>query len=310
MEDIVLQTELLTEFEFVAPQDYVVRAIVLLPENIRLNEGVNEVIFGRTMKNWVAKSLDNFETRFVSLGEKDNPLEVVKPFIKDEDFTIVLFADTPLIKNTTVYDVVEYAQTKKLDFCKLPRGFIVSSQNFKSGKVEFSAEPNFVDKQDFFTVFDNSTLCKAKEVLKDRILEKHLKNKVVIDDKFTTFIDADVEIAKGVKISAFNVLKGKSFIDEGAQLLEYNKIEDSVVGKGVRICFSTLKNAKVEDNKVIGPFENINNLFSANNSCDSNNFDIEDSSNVEESSLNNSEKSFVNDNVFSENHSSDGEDDE
>lgn len=261
MEDIVLHTQLMTEFEFEAPQDFVVRAIVLLPENSRLNEGVNELIFGRTMKNWVAKSLDNFETRFVSLGERDNPLEVVKPFIKDEDFTIVLFADTPLIKNTTVYDVVEYAQTKKLDFCKLPRGFVVASQNFKNGNIEFSAEPNFVDKQDFFTVFDNLTLCKAKEVLKDRILEKHLKNKVVIEDKSTTYIDVDVEVAKGVKIAPFNVLKGNTFIDEGSQLLEYNKIEDSVVGKGVRITFSYLKNAKVDDNSTVGPFENINSSF-------------------------------------------------
>lgn len=265
MEDIVLHTQLMTEFEFEAPQDFIVRAIVLLPENNRLNEGVNEEIFGRTMKNWVAKALDNFETRFVSLSEKDNPLETVKPFIKDEDYTIVLFADTPLIKNTTVYDVVEYAQTKKLDFCKLPRGFIVASQNFKAGIIELSSEPTFVDKQDFFTVFDNITLCKAKEVLKDRILEKHLKNKVVIDDKKTTFIDVDVEISKGVKICAFNVIKGKTFIDEGAQILEYNKIEDSVIGKGSRISFSILKNTKVEDNCAVGPFENLNNFTKTSN---------------------------------------------
>ena len=271
MEDIVLDTEIFTEFEFVAPQDFIVRAIVLLPENNRLNEGVNEEIYGRPMKNWVAKSLDNFETRFVSCGEKDNPTEIVKPFIKDEDYTIVLFADTPLIKNTTVYDVIEYAQTKKLDFCKLPRGFIVASQNFKAGKIELSAEPNFVDKQDFFTVFDNITLCKAKEILKDRILEKHLKNKVVIDDKNTTFIDVDVEIAKGVKICAFNVLKGKTFIDEGANILEYNKIEDSIVGKNSRVSFSVLKNAKIKDNCVVGPFENLNNfdlLVTSNKSGD------------------------------------------
>ena len=95
-----------------------------------------------------------FDCSFVSFSEKDNPLEVVKPFIGEEDYTIVLFSDTPVLKASTVLDVLDYATTKQLDFCKLPRGFIVNSQNFKSNKIEISAEPKFVEKEDFFAVFD------------------------------------------------------------------------------------------------------------------------------------------------------------
>ena len=118
MEDFVLQTQILTQFELEDPKDFVVRAIILLPNSMRLNKGYDEMLMGRSMKNWVSKAVENFETKFVEISEKDNTLEIVKKHIEDEDFTIVLYADTPLIKNTTIYDVVEYAQTKMLDFCK------------------------------------------------------------------------------------------------------------------------------------------------------------------------------------------------
>ena len=175
MNEFVLSSEILTEFEFESPKDYKVNAIVLLVENSRLNEGYSLNLLGKQMKDWVRDTVSHFDCKFVLLEEKDNPLEVVKPFIEDEDYTIVLFSDTPLLKSSTVLDVLDYATTKQLDFCKLPRGFIVNSQNFKSNKIETSAEPNFVEKEDFYSVFDCKTLATAKTVLKNRILEKQSK---------------------------------------------------------------------------------------------------------------------------------------
>lgn len=257
MNDFVLSTEILTEFELETSKDYNVKAIVLLVENSRLKDGYSLNMFGKEMKDWVRDSVNHFDCTFVNLNEKENPLEVVKPYIGEEDYTIVLFSDTPLVKASTVLDVLDYATTKNLDFCKLPKGFIVSSQNFKAGKIELSAEPNYVDKDDFFVVFDCLTLATAKNILKNRIIEKHLKNKVIINNINSTFIDSQVEIAPFVEIYSNNVLKGNTVVCEGVKLKENNVIENSIIKNNAEVFYSVLKNVEIEENTKIGPFANL-----------------------------------------------------
>ncbi|MBR1985230.1 MAG: hypothetical protein IKA31_05745 [Clostridia bacterium] len=255
MNEFVLSTEILTEFEFESPKDYKVNAIVLLVENSRLNEGYSLDMLGKQMKEWVRDCVSHFDCKFVSLQEKDNPLEIVKPFIGEEDYTIVLFSDTPVLKASTVLDVLDYATTKQLDFCKLPRGFIVNSQNFKANKIETSAEPNFVEKEDFFAVFDCKTLATAKTILKNRILEKHLKNKVIINDLNSVVIDCQVEIAPFVEINSNNVIKGNTKIEKLVKLKENNVIENCLINEGCEIFCSVLKNTTIESKNKIGPFK-------------------------------------------------------
>jgi len=254
MEDILLTTQIMHEFELEEVNDCSFRAIVLLVQNSRLKESSNETIMGRTMKDWLAKSLVNFDVSYVDYNPKDDVFDVILPHLGKEDYTIVLYSDTPLIKNTTIYDIVEYVQTKSVDFCKLPRGFIVKTNIAYTKNFALSAEPNFVDSEEFFTVFDNLTLNKAKQILKDRILERHLKNQVVIDDKNTVFIDADVEIESGVKISAFNVIKGKTNIAKNVTLNEYNLIENSNIGQNSTLVFCHIKDYNVEENSVLQHF--------------------------------------------------------
>ncbi len=256
MNEFVLSSEILTEFEFSSPKEYKVNAIVLLVENSRLKDnGYNLSLYGKQMKEWVKDSLSHFDVRFVSLTEKDNAFEVIKPFIKDEDYTIVLYSDTPLLKSATVLDALDYATTKQLDFCKLPRGFIIASQNFKNNKVENSAEPAFIDKEDFFAVFDCKTLSVAEKQLKNKILDKHLKNKVIIHDVKTTYIDSQVEIAPFVEIYAGNTIKGNTIIEKDVVLQENNVIENSRIKKGTKVLCSVLKNTQTKPDSFIGPFE-------------------------------------------------------
>ena len=255
MNEFVLSSEILTEFEFETPKEYKVNAIVLLVENSRLKDnGYSLSLSGKQMKNWVKDCVSHFDCTFVSLEEKDNPLEVIKPYIKDEDYTIILFSDTPLLTSTTVLDCLDYATTKQIDFCKLPRGFIINSQKFLNNNIEQSAEPAFVNQEEFFVVFDSKTLSQAKLQIKNRILERHLKNKVIIDDLNSVYIDYQVEIAPFVKIASNNVLKGETKIEEGVELQENNVIENCEILKNSKIFYSVLKNIKIEENSNIGPF--------------------------------------------------------
>ncbi len=258
MENFVLSSQIFTQFELEDQKEFNVRAILLLSGNKRFENLPQTDLLGLQMQDWVLKSLKNFDVKKVKLGEGEIPTEAIVPHLKDEDFTIVLFSDTPLIKNTTIYDALEYAQTKNLDFCKFPRGFIVKTQNFKAGKVFVSAEPNFLEKEDFFTVFDCASLDYAKQKLKRRIIEKHIKNGIVFDDSTSVYIEETVEIAKGVKIAPYNTIKGQTKIEEGVCLNAHNTIEDCDIKKNSNISFSCLKDVVIKENSNIGPFENLN----------------------------------------------------
>ena len=63
----------------------------------------------------------------VDYAEENDPIEVAKKYIKDEDYTIVLYDNTPLLKEKTILDLLDYTQTKRLDICLLPKGFILFS---------------------------------------------------------------------------------------------------------------------------------------------------------------------------------------
>lgn len=257
MEDFILSTQILTEFDFVAPKNYKVRAIVFLLESKKVVNLFERELLGNKMKNWVIDALNPIETTCIPLFEKEDCFEKAKQNIKDEDFTICLFSDTPLIKNSTIMELLDYAQTKDLDFCKLPRGFIVKSQNFKANNIILSADANFVDKQDFYCVFDETTLCCAKEILRKRILERHLKNGVTIEDLNTITIDYNVQIGKNVTIKQNNILRNKTIVEDDVILEPFNIVDNSVIGKKSVIVNSYVLNSKTAESAKIGPFEKL-----------------------------------------------------
>lgn len=254
MNNFVLTPEILTEFELETQNSYNVRAIVLLVENKRFKEAYNLNLLGKPMKDWVRNAVKNFENRFVTLEESDNPLEVIKPFIRDEDYTIVLFSDTPVLQENTVLEVLDYATTKNLDYCKLPRGFILKSQNFKANKIENSAEPTFISKEDFYTFFDGKTLSTCKQILKERILDIHTKNKVIIHDKNSTYIECNVEIAPFVEIYPFNSIRGETKIEKDVTLFEHNLIVNSTICQNNTLTSTYLENTILPQKSNLAPF--------------------------------------------------------
>ena len=257
MEDFILSTQILTEFNFVEPKKYKVRAIVFLVDSKKSNKLYEQELLGTKMQDLVANAVNSVETTFVMLSEKEDCFEKARQNIKDEDYTICLFSDTPLIKENTILEILDYAQTKGLDFCKMPRGFIVKSKNFVAGNIVLSADVNFVDKQEFFCVFDENTLCQAKSILRKRVLEKHLKNGVRLEDLNTIYIDNNVQIGKDVRVYQNCCLCGNTVIKDGATIKANSIITDSVIGDKSCIISSYIVNSIIKENSIIGPFEKL-----------------------------------------------------
>lgn len=257
MNDFILSTELLTEFELSSPQEHKIRAVIVCQN--KLESLYNEDLMGKGVKEWVVDSLKAFETQEIYIDDnKKSLIEIVEPFIKDEDYLIVLYADTPLITENVIFDAVEYATTKNLDFCKLYRGAIIKTDAIRKGSFEYSSEANFLDKEAFYAVFDNKAITHARKVLKNRILDDFVKNGVKFFDKSSCYIESNVEIASNVKIYANNVIKNYSKIMQGSVLGENNIIINSEIGENCQIISSYIQNEKIKKGSKIGPFVKLN----------------------------------------------------
>ncbi|NCB48119.1 MAG: hypothetical protein EOM55_00590 [Clostridia bacterium] len=252
MEKFILETDILTEFQFEKMEESKVRAIILIQD--KLKKFLSKDILGRNVVGWVSEAVSDFESEKADILEGQSACDVAKHFVKNEDFLLVLYGDTPLVSQEVVRDALDYAITKNLDFCKLPRGYIFKSSALKKGNFVMSSEANFLSKDDFFSVFDFLSLCKAREIMKENILEKHLKNGVEIFDGRSTYVECDVKIGKNVKILSNNVLKGETVIEDGAILNENNVITDSIVGEKCVVSSSILTKAKLKDGTVTKPF--------------------------------------------------------
>ncbi len=257
MEEFVLESDVLTEFEFEAPKEQNIRVVIL--ETEKFLEIEKQDLMGLTSLEWVkdvaCQEFEKNKVHVAKIMKNQNVLDVVLPFAKDkDDYIVVLYADTPLLQSTQVNDAVEYATTKSLDYCKLPRGGVFKVKSAKLNKFEFTSEASFFPKESFYTVFDNKTLSVAREVLRDRIVSDFQRKGVNILFPKSTQIDFTAQIESGVTIFGGNVIKGHSLVKTGTILRENNMILNALIGENCDIISCYLKNAKLKKNTKLGPF--------------------------------------------------------
>ncbi len=257
MEEFVLETDVLTEFEFEAPREHNIRVVILKTE--KFLEIEKEDLMGQSSLDWVrnvaCRDFEKDKIHVAKLGKNQNILDVALPFAKEgDDYLLVLYADTPLLQSLDVNDAVEYATTKNLDYCKLPRGAIFKIKSAKANKFEMTSEANFFAKESFFAVFDCKTLSQAREVLRSRIVAQLQSKGVNILFPNSTYIDFCSQVESGVTIFQNNVIKGHSLVKKGTILRENNIIDNSLVGENCDIIACFLCNAKLKKSTKLGPY--------------------------------------------------------
>ena len=257
MEEFVFESDVLTEFEFETPKEQNIRVVILKTE--RFLEIEKQDLMGLTSLEWVkevaCQDFEKSKVHVAKITKNQNVLDVALPFVKDsDDYIVVLYADTPLLQSTQVNDAVEYATTKSLDYCKLPRGGIFKVKSAKANKFEITSEANFFPKESFYAVFDNKTLSVAREILRDRIVSDLQRKDVNILFPHSVQIDYTSQIEKGVTIFDGNVIKGHSLVKTGTILRENNIILNSLIGENCDIISCYLRNAKLKKSTKLGPF--------------------------------------------------------
>ena len=97
-------------------------------------------------------------------------------------------------------------------------------------------------------------LAEAEQIIRRRILERHMYAGVTIVDPATTYIDENVKIASDTVILPGTMITGKTTIGSWSRIGPGTTIDNSVVGNRCTIQTSVLEETTLEDDVRVGPF--------------------------------------------------------
>jgi bifunctional UDP-N-acetylglucosamine pyrophosphorylase/glucosamine-1-phosphate N-acetyltransferase len=101
---------------------------------------------------------------------------------------------------------------------------------------------------------DRVQLAAAEQLLRQRVLERHMYAGVTIIDPASTYIDADVEIGPDTVILPGTMITGKTRIGSACRIGPGTTIDQSILGNDCVVRNSVLEETTFEDGVRIGPF--------------------------------------------------------
>ena len=205
-------------------------------ENFAEEEIGNVKLFGKKLVDYVANACI-VTPKVLSCEFFHDVLSEIKPYLDSSEWTLVLYADTPLLKKNTILEILEYVYYNGVNVCKFTRGYCFKTEYIKRVKEIYSAQNYSFSEEDFLTVVDLASLSLVREVMKNRICSFHLKNGVDIVSPETVCIDSDVIIERG------SVIESNVTLAKGTEISK-----NCYIGNG-----SFISNSKIEeDNKIFG----------------------------------------------------------
>ncbi len=219
-----------------------------------------QMLFGKTILDWVLASAGDFRTKLVTYYQNDNVLSLIRPHLGNEATTIVVYDDTPLLRHGTLTQILSDFNLRGQKVRKLPRGYMFDTEYIKTNEKIYASDLEEDVSEDFLCVNSPNALCIATMKLKSRITSYHLSNGVMILDPNSVYIDADVEIGSGAIIYPNNSIMGSSLISEGVTLLPNNVLLDCSVGANCTLLGCNLEKVRVQENSELRFMTKSNNI--------------------------------------------------
>lgn len=230
-------------------QDFSADFFILCDENNRLfgKEIYNSQIAGMSVLNWVVRACGRQPKILKVCGEED-ALSVIRPYVNgDAEYSVVLYADTPLVNKSHLLDLLNFVDIRRMNVCKLKRGFIFKNDYIIDNDEFFSIDEYDFASNDFFQIETSENFSYAAEILSKKIIDFHKRSGVYFENEKNVTIDANVEIGAFSKIGAgVCVLKG-SKLGENCIVAQNSIVSgsrvgnNSTVGAGTKIFDSILK---------------------------------------------------------------------
>ena len=278
---VLEETVTLTKTEEILPHSRSVCYVILTP-NLAKYVGQNmptsqTKLLGKTMLEWVINACGDRPAIVDISPEEDNLVKVIRPYLKDADWTVVLYSDTPLISSIVLESAVDFAESKDQNVLKLERGYVCKTEYLKSADVIYGMEEFRYNKNDFLRVSTFADCNLASKTIKNRIMDYFLENGVQIIDPDTTYIESGVSIGAGSVVYPNNELCGNTEIGNNVQLFGGNRILNSIVSADAKIEGSSIVSS------VIGAKSRIKNSVIGSDALIKSNCKIIDGASVKES---------------------------
>ena len=103
-------------------------------------------------------------------------------------------------------------------------------------------------------VNDRVQLSQARRLLRDRLVERHMRAGVTVVDPLTTWLDVDVELGMDVVLEPGCSLQGATRVAAGAVVGPDTTLVDCEVGEGAHVVRSHCLGAVVGEDAHVGPF--------------------------------------------------------
>ena len=216
-----------------------------------------QLVCGESLADWVGRACSQ-KPIFLTLSESENFLDLIKPYCHSNDYTVVLFASTPLVTKSHIHDMLCFAARKRLNVCKLKKGYILKNDYISNVDEIFASLTYGLSGTEFFEVKTVDDLSFVKEILSKRMFNFHRCNGVVFDNEKLTNLHSNVHIGSGSQIGGGVELLNGTFVGENVLIQEgaivsNSKIgDDSIIETGAVIKNSIVKNgAIIEANATI-----------------------------------------------------------
>lgn len=206
---------------------------ILCEENVAVDPK-NSLVAGVPVLSWVARACEK-KPKVLPCREGENVLDVIKPYLSDADYSVVLYSNTPLVTKNHIKDLLGFVMTKRMNACKLKKGYVFNNAYISNVDEVYSVDTYDFSSNDFFEVESIEDLAEAEGHLQNRIFAYHSRNGVSFESARNLCIDASVEIGAGTMIATDVSLFGNTTIGANVKLGENVTIKNSKIGSGVTI---------------------------------------------------------------------------
>jgi bifunctional UDP-N-acetylglucosamine pyrophosphorylase/glucosamine-1-phosphate N-acetyltransferase len=125
---------------------------------------------------------------------------------------------------------------------------ILMNKGLKVGAIKIE------DPNEILGINDRKQLVEASQIIRKRILEKHMASGVTIIDPDTVYIDEEVKIGIDTIIYPCAYLEGNTVIGEEAIIGPNSRLVNSKIGNGTEVNNSVVLDSSIGDNTHVGPF--------------------------------------------------------
>ncbi|MBR3885922.1 MAG: hypothetical protein IKJ33_05655 [Clostridia bacterium] len=237
-------------------------------------------ICGMSLLNWVVRVCER-QPKILKINKNSDILEVVKPYIDSSaEYSVVFYADTPLLNKNHIKDLLAFIDRKRMNVCKFKRGLAFRNNYIKENDEIYSVEEYDFASNDFYVVENSENFEFAKNVLSKKVLDYHKKNGVLFENESSVTVDANTEIGVCSRIlSNASIINGTK-IGRNVVVQKNAMISGSTVGND-----SYIGNNSIIDKSIVKDNTRINENVVVKNSVIGNNVNIDLCSNVYSSSI-------------------------